>query len=229
MGIALGFIDEGADVMIMDIKPPDSEMFSKAASEKGRVALFREGSVANEIDVKRVVTDALSILGGLDILVCNAGIVSESPAMDLTLEEWNRVLAVNLTGVFLCCRTVLPSMVAQGHGRIINMASQLGQIGGDQMTHYSASKAGVIGYTKALSREVSAQNILVNAIAPGPIMTEMLENESDTWLARKLADLPMARFGSVAEVVPTAIFLASDDSTYFTGQTLGPNGGDVML
>jgi 3-oxoacyl-[acyl-carrier protein] reductase len=120
-------------------------------------------------------------------------------------------------------------MIEQGHGRIINVASQLGQLGGESMAHYSASKAGLIGFTKALAREVSHLNILVNAIAPGPIETEMLAGESEEWVQRKLRQLPMQRFGSVAEVVPTAVFLASDDSSYYTGQTLGPNGGDVTL
>jgi 3-oxoacyl-[acyl-carrier protein] reductase len=97
------------------------------------------------------------------------------------------------------------------------------------MAHYSASKAGVIGFTKALAREVSHLNILVNAIAPGPIETEMLASESEAWRQRKLSQLPMRRFGTVQEVAPTAVFLASSDSSYFTGQTLGPNGGDVTL
>ncbi|MDX6418435.1 MAG: hypothetical protein QOG28_3055, partial [Trebonia sp.] len=109
------------------------------------------------------------------------------------------------------------------------MASQLGQLGGETMAHYSASKAGVIGFTKALAREVSHLNIGVNAIAPGPIQTEMLASESPEWVQRKLSQLPIRRFGQVDEVVPTAVFLASDDSSYYAGQTLGPNGGDVTL
>jgi 3-oxoacyl-[acyl-carrier protein] reductase len=139
------------------------------------------------------------------------------------------VIAVNLRGVFLCSRFVLPAMLERGSGTIINIASQLGQIGGTEMVHYSASKAGVIGLTKALAREVSGRGIRVNAIAPGPILTDMMAEETPGWAARKLAELPMGRFGEPHEVAPTAVFLACDESSYYVGQTLCPNGGDVML
>jgi 3-oxoacyl-[acyl-carrier protein] reductase len=165
----------------------------------------------------------------VDVLVNNAGVVSEYSVADMPVTEWDRIMSINLRGPFLCTRAVLPGMINQGHGRIINIASQLGQLGGESMAHYSASKAGVIGFTKALAREVSHLNILVNAIAPGPIETEMLASESEAWRQRKLSQLPMRRFGTVQEVAPTAVFLASSDSSYFTGQTLGPNGGDVTL
>jgi 3-oxoacyl-[acyl-carrier protein] reductase len=139
------------------------------------------------------------------------------------------VLAVNLRGPFLCCRALIGPMLERGSGRIINIASQLGQIGGSEVAHYSASKAGVIGLTKALAREVSHRGVLVNAIAPGPIVTPLLDGETEEWRAAKLAELPMRRFGRVDEVTPTAVMLASADGSYYVGQTLGPNGGDVML
>jgi 3-oxoacyl-[acyl-carrier protein] reductase len=120
-------------------------------------------------------------------------------------------------------------MLERGRGKVINVASQLGQIGGTEMVHYSASKAGVIGFTKALAREVSTKGIHVNAIAPGPILTDMMAEETDEWAAQKLSELPIGRFGEVGEVAPTAVFLASDESSYYVGQTLCPNGGDVML
>jgi 3-oxoacyl-[acyl-carrier protein] reductase len=148
---------------------------------------------------------------------------------ELPVPEWDRVIGVNLRGCFLCTRMVLPGMLARGRGKVINVASQLGQIGGTEMVHYSASKAGVIGLTKALAREVSGKGVHVNAIAPGPILTEMMAQETEEWANAKLAELPIGRFGEVHEVAPTAVFLASDDSSYYVGQTLGPNGGDVML
>src|SRR5262249_30647702 len=120
-------------------------------------------------------------------------------------------------------------MLARRSGRIINIASQLGQIGGVEVVHYSASKGGVIAFTKALAREVASRGVLVNAIAPGPIQTPMVESETEEWKNRKLAELPIGRFGSVDEVAPTALLLASADGSYYVGQTLGPNGGDVML
>ena len=135
----------------------------------------------------------------------------------------------NLRSVFLCIRALIGPMLERGDGRIINIASQLGQIGGVSAVHYSASKAGVIGLTKALAREVSSRGVLVNAIAPGPIETPLLENETEAWRSAKLAELPIGRFGRVDEVTPTAVLLASAEGSYYVGQTLGPNGGDVML
>jgi len=195
----------------------------------GRHGFYLRADVASETEVTAALTAAAEALGGIDVLVNNAGVVSEYTVAQMPVPEWDRIMAVNLRGPFLCARAVLPAMIAQGHGRIINMASQLGQLGGETMAHYSASKAGLIGFTKALAREVSHLNILVNAIAPGPIETQMLAGESPEWVQRKLGQLPMRRFGQVSEVVPAAIFLASDDSSYCTGQTLGPNGGDVMV
>jgi 3-oxoacyl-[acyl-carrier protein] reductase len=124
---------------------------------------------------------------------------------------------------------LLGQMLERRDGRIINIASQLGQIGGGAVGHYAASKAGVIGLTKSLAREVATRGVLVNAIAPGPIHTPILENESEAWRSKKLSELPIGRFGTVDEVTPTAVLLASADGAYYVGQTLGPNGGDVML
>lgn len=229
-GIAAGFGAEGADVAIFDVLSEDAATDVLAAIEGcGRRALYVHVDVSDEAQVRAGIAQVLSSFGRIDILVNNAGIVRQSPVAEMPVEDWDRVLAVNLRGAFLCTRFVLPGMIAQGGGRIINMASQLGQIGGDTMAHYCASKAALIGFTKSLAREVSRQGVLVNAIAPGPIETAMLASETEEWTRAKLASLPIGRFGAVSEVVPTAVFLASDESTYYVGQTLGPNGGDVML
>jgi 3-oxoacyl-[acyl-carrier protein] reductase len=168
-------------------------------------------------------------MGRVDVLVNDAGIFSQVLLHEMSSSEWDRIMNVNLRGVFLCTRYVLPHMLERGSGKIINIGSQLGQIGGREMVHYSASKGGVIAFTKALAREVSTKGVHVNAIAPGPILTDMMKEETDEWRDAKLAELPMGRFGQAHEVAPTAVFLASDDSSYYVGQTLGPNGGDVML
>jgi len=229
-GIAEGFAAEGADVAIMDVAPASAAgAVLKALTAHGRRGLYLEADVSNEESVNNAIGEVIREFGGVDVLVNNAGIVHEALVEDLDAKDWDRVLAVNLRGTFLCTRAVLPGMLKQGGGRIINIASQLGQIGGSTMAPYSASKAGVIGFTRALAREVSDRHVLVNAIAPGPVETAMLESESADWKRKKLADLPIGRFASVAEIVPTAVFLASDESTYYAGQTLGPNGGDVML
>lgn len=220
-GIAVAYATEGAEVTVLDISPgfddaPQSQL----------------GFIRTDVSDEAAVTTAFAAIlrgGPVDILVNNAGVVGECPLARMPTDEWDRVMNVNLRSAFLCTRAVLPMMIEQRWGRVINMASQLGQIGGDTMTHYTASKAGLIGLTKALAREVSQFNVLVNAIAPGPIETSMLAGESPAWTARKLGELPVGRFGLVAEVVPTAVFLATEDSSYYVGQTLGPNGGDVML
>jgi len=229
-GIALGFAAEGADVAVFDVGDESAAGSLLAEiSGHGRRGLYVRADVSSEEEVEKAVARVLTEFGQVHVLVNNAGIVHESPLAELDIADWDRVLGTNLRGVFLCTRFVLPHMLEHGGGRIINMASQLGQIGGRTMVHYSASKAGVIGFTRALAREVARSHVLVNAIAPGPINTDMLAGESDDWKRAKLAELPIGRFGEVSEVVPTAIFLASDDSSYYVGQVLGPNGGDVMF
>jgi 3-oxoacyl-[acyl-carrier protein] reductase len=228
--IAKAFAAEGADVVIADLLAADvaAPVLSSIAASGQRSLLVRT-DVSDEQQVRAMVDAAVAEFGQVDILVNDAGTFSQSAFAELEVSEWDRVLAVNLRGVFLCTRFVLPGMLERKRGKIINVASQLGQIGGIEMVHYSASKAGVIGLTKALAREVSTQGVHVNAIAPGPILTEMMAEETEEWAARKLSELPIGRFGEVHEVAPTAVFLASDDSSYYVGQTLCPNGGDVML
>lgn len=229
-GIALGFAAEGADVAVFDLRPEaEAAALLKEIAAAGVRGLHVQADVSDETQVASGVEKVVGALGGIDILVNNAGIVHEALLAELDSADWDRVQGVNLRGVYLCTRYVLPRMLEQGGGRVINMASQLGQIGGRTMVHYSASKAGVIGFTRALAREVARDNILVNAIAPGPINTDMLAGESEEWKRAKLAELPIGRFGEVSEVVPTAVFLASDDASYYVGQVLGPNGGDVMF
>ncbi len=228
--IAIAFARAGADVVVADLLNESAAApVLSAIEDAGRRSLFVRTDVADAQQVQDLVAAAHAKFGRVDILVNNAGIVSQVKFDELEVAEWDRVLSINLRGVFLGCRYVLPEMLERGNGKIINVASQLGQIGGLEMVHYSASKAGVIGLTKALAREVSARGVHVNAIAPGPILTDMMAEETEEWAAKKLAELPMGRFGQPEEVAPTAVFLASDDSSYFVGQTLGPNGGDVML
>jgi 3-oxoacyl-[acyl-carrier protein] reductase len=147
----------------------------------------------------------------------------------LTVEDFDRMIAVHLRGTFLCTRAVLPEMLSRGSGIIINVASQLGQIGGIELCHYSSAKAGIIGLTKSLAREVSAQGVRVNAVAPGPINTELVLGLSEEWRNAKAAELPLGRFGESWEVAETVDFLVSDGAALYVGQTLGPNSGDVML
>ena len=185
--------------------------------------------VSDEASVKAAFAAARAQLGSIDILVNSAGLLTESPLEDMTLAMWNETIAVDLTGVFLCCREVVGEMRQQKWGRIINIASQLAIKGGTGLSHYSAAKAGVVGLTKALALETAGDNVLVNSIAPGPIETPLVDGISEEWKAAKRAGLPLLRFGLAAEVAPTALLLASDPGgNLYVGQTLGPNSGDVM-
>ncbi|MDQ4128957.1 MAG: 3-oxoacyl-ACP reductase FabG [Actinomycetota bacterium] len=228
--IAGAFAAEGADVAVVDVL--DEREGRGAVREiegQGRRALYWSADVADEGEVRGMVEGVLGAFGRVDILVNNAGVLSQVPLARMPVEEWDRVLAVNLRGTFLCSRFVLPHMLERGEGRIINVSSQLGQAGAAGLCHYSASKGGVIAFTRALAREAAPRGVLVNAIAPGPIETGIMPPGDDQEDRAREAALPIGRFGGVEEVAPTAVFLASSDASYYVGQTLGPNGGDVML
>lgn len=229
-GIAIAFAAEGAKIAVVDLVPENS---ASAVLDDIRIygnePIYRQCDVSDEIQVQTMISSVLAHFGNVDILINNAGIFTESSVAEMSVANWDRVMGVNLRGTFLCTHFILDHMLERGSGRIINIASQLGQVGGAEAAHYSASKGGVIAFTKSLAREVCRHGILVNAIAPGPIMTPLLDNESEEWRSRKLNELPIGRFGKVSEITPTAVLLASDAGSYYVGQTLGPNGGDVML
>jgi len=229
-GIAIAFAREGANIVVAD-KSGEKQAADVLAGirEQGRDSLFVQTDVSDERSVKQMAEAAIAKFGRVDILVNNAGIFTESLIENLSIEDWDRVVNTNLRGTFLCTRALIGQMLERRDGRIINIASQLGQIGGTSVGHYVASKSGVIGFTKSLAREVATRGVLVNAIAPGPIETPLLESETEAWRSAKLAELPIGRFGRVDEVTPTAVLLASTEGSYYVGQTLGPNGGDVML
>jgi len=228
--IVAAFAAEGADVAVADVLPEGEAAPVLADVEReGRRGLYVRTDVSREDEVRSMVDAVLEYFGRIDVLVNNAGVLSLVPLEEMPVEEWDRVLSINLRGTFLCCRFVLPHMLGRGEGRIVNVASQLGQIGAPDLAHYSASKGGVIAFTKALAREVAARGVLVNAVAPGPISTGIMPLQSDGQEEALKNSLPIKRFGEVGEVAPTVVFLASADASYYVGQTLGPNGGDVML
>jgi 3-oxoacyl-[acyl-carrier protein] reductase len=223
-GIAEAFLAEGAKVVIADF---NEEVTANRAKEIGSLSVAID--VTNEASVKAGVAKATQLLGQIDILVNSAGIATQAPVVDMTLELWNETIAVDLSGVFLVTHHVLPQMLARSDGRIINVASQLGIKGASSLSHYAAAKAGVIAFTKSLALEVSANGVLVNAIAPGPVYTQMVAGIDEEWKRAKAKELPLGRFGEIAEVAPTAVLLASSPGgNLYVGQTLGPNSGDVM-
>jgi 3-oxoacyl-[acyl-carrier protein] reductase len=229
-GIVEAFAAEGADVAVADVlQEGEAAPLLQVVERLGRRGLYVRTDVSREGEVRGMVGEVIEALGSIDVLVNNAGVLSQSPLEQMPVKEWDRVLGINLRGTFLCCRFALPHMLGRGEGRIVNVASQIGQIGAPDLAHYSASKGGVIAFTKALAREVAARGVLVNAVAPGPISTGIMPSESQEQEEALKAALPIRRFGEVEEVAPTVVFLASDDASYYVGQTLGPNGGDVML
>jgi 3-oxoacyl-[acyl-carrier protein] reductase len=229
-GIVEAFAAEGADVAVADVLPEgEAAPLLPGLERLGRRGLYLRTDVSKEGEVRGMVGEVIEALGRIDVLVNNAGVLSQSPLEQMPVKEWDRVLGINLRGTFLCCRFALPDMLGRGEGRIVNVASQLGQVGAPELAHYCASKGGVIAFTKALAREVAGRGVLVNAVAPGPISTGIIPSESEEQEEALKAALPIRRFGAVEEVAPTVVFLASDDASYYVGQTLGPNGGDAML
>lgn len=221
---------EGGAVVVADHDLAAAQALADRLRGESRTAFAVAIDISDERSVVDAFREAADRLGGIDVLVNSAGIITESPIDEMSLAEWTRVVEINLGGVFLGCREVLPYLRSAGGGRIINIASQVGQRGRERLTHYAAAKAGVIGFTKALAREVAGEGILVNAVAPGPIDTGFSATLSAETLSETAKALPLGRTGAPAEVAPSVLLLASEPGgNLYVGQTLGPNSGDVML
>ena len=231
-GFPEGFAKEGANLSINIRRniPEAIDEFVKELEKLGAKVVVTVGDISEEEVARRFIENTIQAFGRIDILLNNTGITNPKPITEMAVEEWDRMIAVNLRSHFLTCKFAIPYMIEQHSGRIINIASQVAQKGGTDHCHYAAAKAGVIGMTKALAWDLGKYGITCNCIAPGPIDTQMMDSVSEEWRKAKMGDLALPRFGTVDEVVPSAIFLASDpDGNIYTGQTLGPNSGDVML
>jgi 3-oxoacyl-[acyl-carrier protein] reductase len=227
-GIALAFAREGAALALVDRDERTLQEAREECARHGGDAIAIVADVSDPRGAEETVDRTLTELGGLHILVNNAGVCSVAPVVEMELEEWRRIIDTDLTGVFLCTKAVLPAMMARRFGRIINIGSQLALKGSATMAHYCAAKSGVHGFTRALAYEIAPYNITANVIAPGPIETDMLWADPPEWLDAKRAEIPLGRFGRVEEIAPTAVLLASDEGSYYTGSTLNVSGGDVM-
>lgn len=230
--IALRLADEGADLVInwLGQSGSDIDHLRQEVQRRSRRVQFVEGDVSVEETARTVIQTAIDTFGGIDILVNNAGILTQSLIHEMSVEVWDRMIQVDLRSVFLTTKFAVPHMIKQRYGRIINIASQLGQKGGVGLSHYAAAKAGVIGFTKSIALELGKYGITANCVAPGPIETDLIRGLDEEWKRAKRNELVIPRFGTADEVAPTVAFLASDpDGSLYTGQTLGPNCGDVML
>jgi Dehydrogenases with different specificities (related to short-chain alcohol dehydrogenases) len=220
---------DGMALVVNDVSGERAELVAREIGASNYPAKAIAGDVSREDDVAAITAFARSAFGDCSVMVNNAGIVHQARFVDLTPADFDRMFAVHVRGAFLCTRAVLPAMLANKRGIVINVASQLGQIGGVELVHYSAAKAAIIGMTKSLAREVSAQGVRVNAVAPGPINTPLVMALSKDWREAKAKELPLGRFGEPDEIAATVSFLASPEASLYVGQTLGPNSGDVML
>ena len=230
--IARLFADNGAQVAICHYgDEAGAAALSAEFAAAGQTLLSITCDVSDEAAVAALQAEIETAFGGLDILVNCAGIGGkDKPFETVSIADWDAMLAVNLRGVFLVTQAFYPQMKAQGYGRIVNIASQLAYKGAPGLAAYVTAKAGVVGFTRALSYEGAPHNVMVNGIAPGPVETPLLMGHSDEWLAMKKGQLPVNRFGQTDEIAPTALLLASEKGgSFYCGQTLSPNGGDVMV
>ncbi len=226
---AILFAQKGYNVVInYNDSYESASLLCKSLSSNGYSVMAHKANVANRLEVELMVKEALYKFGSLDILVNNAGIAHQALLTDTDEIDFDRIMDVNLKGVFNCCKAVIPSMVSRQTGKIINISSMWGQVGASCEVAYSAAKAGVIGLTKALAKELAPSGITVNAIAPGLIETNMNSNLSIEELSDFVTDIPLGRMGSADEIAAAIEFLASDKADYITGQVLGVNGGYVI-
>ncbi len=221
--IALRLAEAGAAVVVSDVA--DAEPVAEEIRKAGRQSLAVAADVSSASDVASLVAKAVEKFGRIDILVNNAGIARDQLLLRMSDEDWDAVLNVNLKSVFLCSRAVIRHMVRQRWGRIISISSIVGIVGNPGQANYASAKAGIIGFTKTLAREVGSRGITANAIAPGFIATKMTEQLSEEQKGEMLKRIPLGVLGTPRDVAEAVAFLASEEARYITGQVLGVDGG----
>lgn len=227
--IALKLAQDGANVVVnYSGSQAKAEEVVAEIKALGQQAIAVQANVANADEVKALMGAAMDAFGSIDILVNNAGITRDNLLMRMKEDEWDSVMDTNLKGVFLCTKAVARQMMKQRAGRIINVASIVGVAGNAGQANYVAAKAGVIGLTKTTAKELAARNILVNAVAPGFIATDMTEELPQDVKDAMLTQIPLAKLGQPEDVANVVAFLASEGANYMTGQTLHIDGGMVM-
>jgi 3-oxoacyl-[acyl-carrier protein] reductase len=227
--IARAFAGDGERLALLDRRPVPSELMAELRHLAGHEQIW---SITVDVsvlgDVAASLTEAEERLGPIEVLINNAGIGTHRRFADMSEAEWDEMIAINLKSVFNTCRCVVPSMIAAGRGKIVNVASELGLIGAASLTHYSAAKGGVIAFSKALAREVSPSGVNVNVVAPGPVETPLLTDEPEEYNDATLAAIPLGRWGQPDDVASTIRFVASESASFYAGWVFSPNGGVAM-
>ena len=226
--IALLFAQEGATVIVSDINLEQATATAAEIGKLGGKAVPAKNNVADPVDVDSKVKELIAQFGKIDILVNNAGITRDTLFIRMKKEDWDAVLNINLSGVFNLCKAIAPLMMKQRSGKIVNIASIVGEMGNAGQANYSASKAGVIGLTKTLARELAPRGITVNAIAPGFIQTAMTDKIPAEIKQKMLEQIPLSRLGQPEDIAQAVLFLASGSADYITGQVINVNGGMLM-
>jgi len=228
--IAVAAAEAGADIAVAYLRERENaDGVAEQVRALGRRAELFEADLADPVQARAMVARVVDAMGPVHGLVNNAGIMPQSPFLEISDAEWAEVLSTDLTAAFACSQAVLPGMLELGSGSIVMISSRLGQIGFAGVAHYSAAKAGLIALAKSIAREFGQRGIRANAVAPGVVVTDMGAQVMDGEVGRRrLAELPLGRFGTPPEIAAAVVFLLSDASTLFLGQTLNPNSGGFM-
>jgi len=226
--IAMTFAKEGADIVVADVNLETAQKTASEIEALGRKSLALEMDVTDITKVEEGVNKILDKFGKVDILVNNAGITKDNLILRMSLAEWDAVINVNLKGTFNCIKAVTRPMVKQRGGKIVSIASIIGLMGNAGQANYAASKAGIIALTKTVAKELASRNINANAVAPGFIQTDMTAKLPEDVKAKMMAAIPLAKLGLPQDVANVCLFLASEDSSYVTGQVITVDGGMVM-
>ncbi|SNB45642.1 3-oxoacyl-[acyl-carrier-protein] reductase [Geobacter sp. DSM 9736] len=226
--IALSLAAAGAKIVAVDVNLEGTKALADEIKAAGGEAVGVQGNVTVAADADRMMDEAVAAFGRVDILVNNAGITRDALLLRMKEDEWDAVIDVNLKGAFLCTRAAAKVMTKQRYGRIINIASVVGQMGNIGQANYCASKAGLMGLTRSNARELARRNVTVNAVAPGFIATDMTDALPEKVKQELLAQIPLERLGTADDIANAVLFLAMENSAYITGQVLAVNGGMYM-